>query len=42
MILLAAAFMLPKIEQTRSLTLSKQFLLPFIPERYITLFSGSR
>jgi hypothetical protein len=42
MILLAAALMLPKIEQTRSRTLSKQFLRSFVPERYITFFSGSR
>ena len=42
MILLAAAFMLPKIEQTRSRTLSKQFFESFIPERYIALLSGSR
>jgi hypothetical protein len=41
MILLAAAFVLPKIEQTRNRTLGKQFLRSFIPERYITLFSGS-
>ena len=31
MILLAAAFVLPKIEQTRSRTLSKQFLRSFVP-----------
>ena len=42
MILLAVTFMLPKIEQTRSRTLSKQFLRSFIPERYTTLFSASR
>jgi Mn2+/Fe2+ NRAMP family transporter len=42
MILLTAAFMLPAIERTRSRTLGKQFLRSFIPEKYITLFSGSR
>jgi hypothetical protein len=42
MILLTAAIILPALERSRSRTPGTPVFRSFIPDRYITLFSGSR